>query len=67
MFMKGPVRELVPAGAQTVRVQLPQGRTAGGVKLLSSGAQAPYRLERQALVVEVPSILLHEVIAVDFV
>ncbi len=66
MFMKGPVRELMPVGAQTVRVHLPQGRAVAGVKLLASGAQVPYRLQGQTLVVDVPSILVHEVVAVDF-
>ena len=51
---------------QTVRVQLPKGRTIAGVKLLASGSQVPYRLDGKYLIVEVPSILVHEVVAVDF-
>ena len=66
MFMKGPVRELIAVGGQTVRVQVPEGRTIAGVKLLASGSQVPYRLEGKTLIVEVPSILVHEVVAVDF-
>jgi hypothetical protein len=66
MFMKGPVRELLAVGRQVVRVQIPQGRKVATVKLLASGSQVPYALEGNTLVVEVPSILVHEVIAVDF-
>ena len=66
MFMKGPVRELIAVGGQTVRVQVPEGRTIAGVKLLATGSQVPYRLEGKTLIVEVPSILVHEVVAVDF-
>ena len=66
MFLKAPVRELMPVGGQSVRVQLPAGRAVAGVKLLDSGAQVPYRLDGDYLVVEVPPILVHEVVAVDF-
>jgi hypothetical protein len=66
MFMKGPVRELLEVGRQTVRVQVPQSRTVRCVKLLASGATVPYRFEGRTLVVEVPSILVHEVVAIDF-
>jgi hypothetical protein len=67
MFMKGPVRELIAVGAQTVRVQVPENRAVAGVTLLADGSKPPFRMESRALVVEVPSILVHEVVAVDFV
>ena len=66
MFMKGPVRELIAVGRQVVRVQIPAGRKVAAVKLLASGTQVPYGMEGNTLVVEVPSILVHEVVAVDF-
>jgi hypothetical protein len=66
MFMKGPVRELIPVGEQLVRLQLPAGREAGAVKLLRAGVTPDFRHEQDSLVIRVPSILDHEVVAVDF-
>jgi Hypothetical glycosyl hydrolase 6/Beta-galactosidase trimerisation domain len=65
MMMKGPYRELIPAPEQKVRVKLPGGSKAKKVQLLVSG-QTP-QVQEQAGVVELtlPSILLHEVIAID--
>jgi len=65
MMMKGPYRELIPAPEQTVRVKLPSGGKAKKVQLLVS-AQTP-RVQEQPGIVQVtlPSILLHEVIAID--
>lgn len=67
MYMKGPVRGLIAAPAQTVRVRLPEGRAVRGVKLLSSGEPVPYAIQNGVLRVELESVLLHEVVAVDFV
>src|SRR5262249_23495830 len=65
MMMKGPIRELIPIGAQKVRLRLPGGRKARKVHLLASD-QSPH-IERSGdfLTVTVPSILDHEVVAVD--
>ncbi len=65
MMMKGPFRELIPVGEQQVRVRLPEGTRAARVQLLVSG-QAP-RVEQSAghLTLTVPSILDHEVVAID--
>jgi hypothetical protein len=65
MMMKGPIRELIPVGQQKVRIRLPDGLRAKTVRLLAAD-KAP-RVERsgQHLIVTVPSILDHEVVAVD--
>lgn len=65
MMRKGPVRELIPVGEQRVRVRLPNGTRANKVWLLA--AEKSPRVERsgQYLSVTVPSILDHEVVAVD--
>ncbi|HEY2952323.1 MAG TPA: beta-galactosidase trimerization domain-containing protein [Verrucomicrobiae bacterium] len=65
MMMKGPVRELIPVGPQKVRVRLPDAAKPGRVRLLAAG-QTP-RVERsgQYLTLTVPSILDHEVVAID--
>jgi hypothetical protein len=66
MMMKGPVRELIPVGEQVVRLQVPAGREVAGLQLLRAGITPDVRLEQGALTVRVPSILEHEVVAVDF-
>jgi hypothetical protein len=65
MMMKGPIRELIPSGPYTVRVQLPDETRISNVHLLASGVT---RTQRSGgyLTVTVPSILDHEVVAIDF-
>lgn len=64
MMMKGPVRELIPIGEQQVRVRLPDGARAKNVRLLAAGKTL--RTQRgQHLHIAVPSILDHEIIAID--
>jgi hypothetical protein len=65
MMMKGPVRELVPVGEQQVRLRVPDGASVRGVRLLAAGTVP--RSERAGgwLIVTVPSVLDHEVVAVD--
>jgi len=65
MMMKGPFRELIPVGAQQVRVKLPQGRRARKVQFLVSNRIPHVREVPGAVEVDVPSILLHEVLAID--
>jgi hypothetical protein len=66
MLMKGPVRELIPIGEQRVRLKVPAGRQVAGVRLLAAGVTPEVRYELDALAIRVPSILDHEVVAVDF-
>ena len=65
MMMKGPVREIIPIGAQRVRIRIPEGRAINGGRLLV--AKQPLTLRRSPGFVEcdVPAIALHEVIALD--
>ena len=65
MMMKGPLRELLPVGEQHVRLRLPAGKTPRGARLLVSGAVPSLRQTGEWLELRVPSILAHEVIAVD--
>jgi hypothetical protein len=65
MMMKGPFRNFVPVGEQTVSVRLPSGVAAKNIHLLV-GKQAPQIQVRGAnLTVTVPPILDHEVVAID--
>jgi hypothetical protein len=65
MMMKGPVREIIPAPAQSVRLRVPEGRRVSGVRLLVGGGKASFRHSKNLLEVAIPSVGLHEVIGVD--
>jgi hypothetical protein len=65
MMMKGPYREILPAGPYTVSLAIPPGTKIGAVRLLESDMAAKTSRDGDRLVVEVPRIRLHEVIAMD--
>jgi hypothetical protein len=65
MMMKGPVREIIPAPAQKVRIRVPEGRRIRKAQFLVSGTTPVYREAGGAVSLDVPSIELHEVIAFD--
>jgi hypothetical protein len=67
MMMKGPYREMIPAGPYSVSLTLPPGAKVGAVKLLESGAVPKTSRDGDRLVVEIPRIRLHEVVAVDLI
>ncbi|MBT9331566.1 beta-galactosidase trimerization domain-containing protein [Acidipila sp. 4G-K13] len=66
MMMKGPVREILPISGQKVSFRTPQARRVKRVHLLVAGKEIAYRRENDRISLEVPSIDLNEVIAVDF-
>jgi hypothetical protein len=66
MMMKGPIREFVPTPPQQVTLRLPEGQRARKVQLLASGQSPRVREANGSLSLVVPSILDHEVVAVDF-
>ena len=67
MMMKGPIRELIAVGEQRVRVRVPEGWRvrAGAVRLLVANGVPEFRQTGEWLEVAVPSILDHEVVAVE--
>jgi hypothetical protein len=65
MMMKGPLREIIPIGPLTVRVRVPGGLRATKVKLLTGGTSAAPQGVNGTLTVRVPTVAVHEVIAVD--
>jgi len=67
MAMKGYMREILPMGPYSVSLELPPGRTVKAVRLLEAGTPANTRNEAGRVMVEVPRITVHEVIAVDLV
>jgi Hypothetical glycosyl hydrolase 6/Beta-galactosidase trimerisation domain len=66
MMMKGPVREVIPIANQRVQIQVPEARQATRVRLLVAGKTIPFRREKNSILLDVPSIAVHEVIALDF-
>jgi len=66
MMMKGPIRELLPVGPQKVKVRLPEGVAVRDVKLLKSEQPVQYRISDGYLETTVPSIVDHEVLAIEF-
>lgn len=67
MMMKGPFRELIPITEQKVRIRLPNDKQAAKVQLLVSDKAIRAEAADQYLTLTVPSILAHEVIAIDLV
>jgi hypothetical protein len=65
MMLKGPIRELLPVGAQRVRVQMPEGMRARGLRLLVAGTVPEFRQEGEWLDVTVPPFAAHEVVGID--
>jgi len=66
MMMKGPLREVIPIGPVRARIRLPEGARAKGVHLLTAGTTVRAAETDGALAVTVPSVDVHEVIAIDF-
>jgi hypothetical protein len=66
MMMKGPIREIIPAPPQRVAIRIPDGRRMQRVQLLVSGKQPAVKQDAGVVRLEIPSIELHEVVAVDF-
>ncbi|HFB97799.1 MAG TPA: hypothetical protein ENJ62_01545 [Bryobacterales bacterium] len=58
---RSPVHELIPVGPFTVSVRLPEGMSAGGVRLLVAGKDRPAARRGRWAVFEVERILDHEV------
>ncbi len=65
MTMKGPYREIYPIGPLDVEMRLPAGRKAKAVKLLSDGRSVNMQVRDGAVHVRVPSVSVHEVVAVE--
>jgi hypothetical protein len=66
MMMKGPLREVIPLPNQEVSIRLPDGRGVVKVRLLVAGGDAHYRKDGASIRLTVPSIGIHEVVALDF-
>ena len=65
MMMKGPLREVIPIGPQQVTVALPEARRPQAVRLLTAGKTVDYKQSGTAITLTVPSVEVHEVVAID--
>ena len=65
MMMKGPLRELIPVGPQKVRIRLPNVTQPRRIQLLAASRTPSVERAGQYLTLTVPSILDHEVVAID--
>ena len=65
MMMKGPLREVFPIGPLTVRIRLPEDVRPRAVHLLTAATEPRWTIAGPVLSVIVPSVDVHEVIAVD--
>jgi hypothetical protein len=65
MMMKGPLREAIPIGPQRARIRLPAGSRARRIQLLTAGLSPRVETTEGMVTVTVPSIDVHEIIAID--
>jgi hypothetical protein len=66
MMMKGPAREVIPVGPQRARIRVPAGARATAVRLLTAGTTPRFQQAGGVVTLTVPSVDVHEVIAIDF-
>jgi hypothetical protein len=65
MMMKGPVRAAMPVGPLRVQIRVPPGSEAKKVQLLTAGTTIAAQPVKGVLTVTVPSVEVHEVVAID--
>jgi hypothetical protein len=65
MMLKGPYRELLPSPPQTIRVQVPSGQAVTGARFLVCDRPAELRTDGDCVETDAPSVLDHEVLALD--
>jgi hypothetical protein len=65
MTMKGPFRETFPVGPLTVDIQLPSNVRAAGARLLTAGQRVQMSNQQGRVRVQIPTVDVHEVVAID--
>jgi len=66
MLMRGSFRELLPTHAD-VSIKIPDNKKVKGVHLLMSGNKPSFENKNGRIQLNIPQILDHEIVAVDFV
>ncbi len=67
MMMKGPFREFIRIGEQKLQIKTPRNTKVKKIHLLVSGTSPDYQTKNDIVSLTVPSILDHEVVAMDLV
>jgi hypothetical protein len=65
MFARGPIRDIYPVGPLQVQFRVPEPYAVNSVRLLTAGTKPAYSFRSRTVEVVVPSVAIHEVIAVD--
>jgi hypothetical protein len=65
MMMKGPFRELIPVDAE-VSIKIPENSDVKGVKLLVMDRKPQFAIREGRIILSVPQIYDHEIVALDF-
>ena len=65
MMMKGPLRETIPVGPLRVRIRVPADARPRRVQLLTAGTVVNAQPASGVVSVTVPSVDVHEVVAID--
>jgi hypothetical protein len=65
MAMKGPYRDFFPVGPHTLQLRLPGGLQAKHARLLIADTDAAIARNGSTIVLKVPRILDHEVLAIE--
>lgn len=66
MMMKGPFREFIPIGEQKLRIKTPPNIKVSKIHLLVGNQSPNYEINGDIVSLIVPSVLDHEVVALDF-
>lgn len=66
MMMKGPFRELIPVDTE-LTIRIPAGMSVKGVMLLVSGLKPEFKIMTGKVILSVPKITDHEIVALDLV
>jgi hypothetical protein len=65
MFLKGPMREIIPVGPFEVTVMPPPGVKVTGARLLESGAKVAMATAGGQIKVTVPRVAIHEIVVLE--
>ena len=65
MMMKGPFREFIRIGEQKLQIKIPRKTKVKKIRLLVSDKSPDYQISNSNVSLTVPSILDHEVVALD--
>jgi len=64
MYMKGSFRELLPTHAD-VTIKIPANKKVSGVRLLMANSKPSFEIKSGKIMLSIPKIMDHEIVAVD--